>query len=166
MVIQEAEKKYSISSNELLRGGYTVKVPMSTKVQEAAYELMKENRYFPGTDNSAQGAFVLVDNKSGGVLSVMGGRDYVQKSLNRVNVKRQPGSTMKPIAVYGPALEEGQFKPYSLLQDKLRSYGGYTPKNVDGQYAKKVTMYDALKDSKNAAAVWTLNQLGVETSKQ
>ena len=166
MVIQEAEKKYSISSNELLRGGYTVKVPMSTKVQEAAYELMKENRYFPGTDNSAQGAFVLVDNKSGGVLSVMGGRDYVQKSLNRLNVKRQPGSTMKPIAVYGPALEEGQFKPYSLLQDKLRSYGGYTPKNVDGQYAKKVTMYDALKDSKNAAAVWTLNQLGVETSKQ
>src|SRR6478752_2483134 len=95
MVIQEAEKKYSISSNELLRGGYTVKVPMSTKVQEAAYELMKENRYFPGTDNSAQGAFVLVDNKSGGVLSVMGGRDYVQKSLNRLNVKRQPGSTMK-----------------------------------------------------------------------
>ncbi|WP_280160753.1 transglycosylase domain-containing protein [Priestia megaterium] len=166
MVIQEAEKKYSISSNELLRGGYTVKVPMSTKVQEAAYELMKENRYFPGADNSAQGAFVLVDNKSGGVLSVMGGRDYVQKSLNRVNVKRQPGSTMKPIAVYGPALEEGQFKPYSLLQDKLRSYGRYTPKNVDGQYAKKVTMYDALKDSKNAAAVWTLNQLGVETSKQ
>ncbi|WP_226556409.1 transglycosylase domain-containing protein [Priestia aryabhattai] len=166
MVIQEAENKYSISSNELLRGGYTVKVPMNIKVQEAAYELMKENRYFPGTDNSAQGAFVLVDNKSGGVLSVMGGRDYVQKSLNRVNVKRQPGSTMKPIAVYGPALEEGQFKPYSLLQDKLRSYGGYTPKNVDGQYAKKVTMYDALKDSKNAAAVWTLNQLGVETSKQ
>ncbi len=58
----------------------------------------------------------------------MGGRDYVQKSLNRLNVKRQPGSTMKPIAVYGPALEEGQFKPYSLLQDKLTSYGGYTPK--------------------------------------
>ncbi len=71
MVIQEAEKKYSISSNELLRGGYTVKVPMSTKVQEAAYELMKENRYFPGTDNSAQGAFVLVDNKSGGVFYLL-----------------------------------------------------------------------------------------------
>jgi penicillin-binding protein 2A len=166
MVMGEAEKKFAISNEELLRGGYKITVPMNRDVQKTAYELFKDDSYFPGTDRTVQGAFILMNHETGGVLSVIGGRDYVQKGLNRVNIKRQPGSTMKPLAVYGPALQEKKFKPYSLLEDKPLTYGGYAPQNIDGQYSGKITMYDALRKSTNAPAVWALNEVGIGLSKQ
>jgi penicillin-binding protein 2A len=166
MVMEEAEKKFSISSEDLLRGGYKITVPMNATIQKTAYELFQKDRYFPGTAPGVQGAFVLMDRETGGVLSVIGGRDYVQKGLNRVQVKRQPGSTFKPLAVYAPALQEKMFQPYSLLEDKPFSYDGYIPRNIDGQYKGTVTMYDALVHSTNAPAVWALHELGINVSKQ
>lgn len=166
MVMDEAKAKYSISNEELLKGGYKITVPMIRDVQKTAYDLFQKGSYFPGTDETVQGAFVLMDQKTGGVLSVIGGRDYVQKGLNRVNIKRQPGSTFKPLAVYAPALQEKKFQPYSLLEDKALTYNGYAPQNIDGQYKGAITMYDALVHSTNAPAVWALNELGVGISKQ
>ncbi|WP_307893799.1 transglycosylase domain-containing protein [Bacillus swezeyi] len=165
LVMKEAEDRYSISSEQLLQGGYTISVPLDVSIQKAAYTLMKEDAYFPGTDQKAEGSAVFIDNKTGGVVAALGGRDYLPKSYNRATAARQPGSTFKPLAVYGPALEEKLFKPYSLLEDKQLSYGGYAPKNYDGQYEGKVSMVDALTDSKNAPAVWTLNEIGIETAK-
>lgn len=62
-------------------------------------------------------------------------------------------------------MQEKKFKPYSLLKDELQSYGDYTPKNYDSRYEGEVTMSDAITYSKNAPAVWTLNEIGVETGK-
>lgn len=166
MVMDEAKERYALSNEELMRGGYTVTVPLNMEMQEKAYELFKKEEYFPGTDKNSEGAFVLLDNKSGGVLAAIGGRNYAQKGYNRVNTKRQPGSTFKPLAVYGPAMEEDEFGPYSLLEDKPVSYSGYQPKNNDQQYDEEVTMYDAIAVSKNAPAVWALNELGISKSKQ
>ena len=166
MVFSEAKDNYSLSNEELLKGGYTITVPMNRSIQQTAYELFQDTTYFPGTDEQAQGAYVLMDSTTGGVLAFMGGRDYVRKGLNRGIVKRQPGSTMKPLAVYGPALEEGKFEPYSLLIDKKLSYGDYEPENYNNVYKDKITMYDAIKESSNAPAVWTLNYLGIETGKK
>ncbi|MBM7702670.1 penicillin-binding protein 2A [Bacillus iocasae] len=166
MVMEEAKIKYHLSNEELLKGGYKITVPMNRDAQKVAFDLFQENKYFPGTDDGVQGSFLLMDNQTGGVLSAIGGRDYVQKGLNRLQMKRQPGSTMKPLAVYGPALQEKLFKPYSLLEDQQTSYNGYTPRNIDGSYAGEVTMYDALKDSKNAPAVWALNELGIHKGKE
>ena len=55
----------------------------------------------------ALSAFVLMDTETGGVLAVQGGKEYVRLGLNRVNVKRQPGSTLKPLSVYAPVMEKG-----------------------------------------------------------
>ncbi|MCY8341940.1 penicillin-binding protein [Bacillus haynesii] len=165
LVMKEAEDKYSISSEQLLQGGYTISVPLDVSIQKAAYTLMKQDGYFPGTDNKAEGSAVFIDNRTGGVVAALGGREYVPKGYNRATAPRQPGSTFKPLAVYGPALEEKLFKPYSMLEDKQLSYGGYSPKNYDGQYEGKVSMVDALTYSKNAPAVWTLNEIGIETVK-
>jgi len=166
MVFDEAKEKYAISNEELLRGGYTIKVPLKVNLQRSAYELFQKAEYFPGTDETAQGAFVLMDNKSGGIIAAIGGRDYVPKGLNRLNITRQPGSTFKPIAVYAPTLESKLFQPYSLLKDEKLSYGDYSPQNVDQQYAGEVSMFDAIVSSKNAAAVWTLSELGIKESKK
>ncbi|MGG0839337.1 transglycosylase domain-containing protein [Bacillus paralicheniformis] len=165
LVMKEAEDKYSISSEQLLQGGYTISVPLDISIQKAAYTLMKQDSYFPGTDNKAEGSAVFIDNRTGGVVAALGGREYAPKGYNRATAPRQPGSTFKPLAVYGPALEEKRFKPYSMLEDKQLSYGGYSPKNYDGQYEGKVSMVDALTYSKNAPAVWTLNEIGIETVK-
>jgi penicillin-binding protein 2A len=166
LVMKEAEEKYSISNEELLKGGYTITVPMNKKLQHTAYELFQQTRFFPGKDDKVEGAFVLMDNNTGGVLACIGGRKYIQKGIHRVMVKRQPGSTFKPLAVYGPALEEKFFRPYSILVDKQLTYGTYEPKNYNGVYRTEITMYDAIVDSSNAPAVWALNAMGVNTGKK
>lgn len=169
MVEQEAEKRYHIAPDELIRGGYRIVVPINRDTQDASYEAFKNNAYFRGTNPkiSPQGAFVLM-SKTGAVLAVQGGRNYVLGGYNRVNVPRQPGSSFKPLAVYGPALDSGQYQPYSLLQDKAvtyKKYDNYAPKNYNDHYNGKMTMYDAVTVSENAPAVWLLDQIGIDKSK-
>lgn len=166
MVFEEAENKYHLSNEELLKGGYKITVPINIDVQEKAFKVFKEKAYFQGTKDDAQGAFILLDNKTGGVLAAIGGRNYVSKGFNRLTAKRQPGSTFKPIAVYAPAMEEGLFQPYSLLKDEKLDYKGYSPSNYDGRYDGHVTMFDALIHSKNAPSVWVLDKLGIDKSKE
>ncbi|WP_257349409.1 transglycosylase domain-containing protein [Pseudalkalibacillus decolorationis] len=166
MVLDEAKKRYSLSSMEVLKGGYKIAVPMNPAAQKTSYKAFQNDTYFNGSDKSVspQGAFVLMDPNKGGVLAVQGGRDYVRQGFNRVTAKRQPGSTFKPLAVYGPALEMKKWEPYSLLKDERLDYGGYTPENYDGNYQGTVSMYEAIVDSINAPAVWLLNKIGMSRS--
>ena len=167
MVLEEAESRYQLTSAEILRGGYTIVVPMDLHLQQIAYEKFQNEDYFPenGPDQDVQAALVLLNNETGGVAVAQGGRDYVRRGLNRVNVRRQPGSTIKPLVVYSPALETGAYQPYSLLKDELIDYDGYEPRNYTNHYDGVVTMYEAIKDSANAPAVWLLNELSVDVGK-
>nr|WP_304214469.1 PBP1A family penicillin-binding protein [Fredinandcohnia onubensis] len=166
MVFDEAKTRYQLSNEELLRGGYTITVPLHLEIQKTAFELFKDQKNFPGVDENVEGAFVLLDNDTGGVLASIGGRHYVSRGINRVVIKRQPGSTIKPLAVYGPALEEDEFEPYSLLVDKKLTYGEYEPSNYSGIYKGEISMYDALVESSNAPAVWMLDRVGIDTAKK
>lgn len=166
MVLKEAEERYHLSNEAVLKGGYKITVPIDIHLQQKAYEMFKDKAFFPGTNDKVEGAFVLLNNRTGGVLSAIGGREYVRKGFNRLTTRRQPGSTFKPLAVYAPAMEEGLYEPYSMLKDEEISYGDYQPKNYDHQYNGFVTMFDALIESKNAPAVWLLDKLGVKTSKR
>jgi penicillin-binding protein 2A len=163
MVIDEAEDRFHLTNEEVLTGGYQIVVPMSRNLQEVSYQKIKEDRYFPSGNPDAEAAIILFDVETGGVLAVQGGREYVRRGLNRVNVKRQPGSAFKPLAVYAPALEQGSH-PYTMLVDELINYNGYSPKNYNHVYSGKMTMYDALTHSANAPAVWLLNELGIDRS--
>lgn len=167
MVIKEAKEKYHLSREELRQGGYRIVVPMDPAAQDAVYKSFQDGRYFVGTGQAKpEGAMVLMDSKSGGLLAVQGGRNYVTEGLNRVEVKRQPGSTFKPLSVYGPALESEKYKPYSMLRDEELSYNGYEPKNYNGKYEEKVPMVDAISRSVNSSAVWLLNEIGISDSKK
>jgi penicillin-binding protein 2A len=165
MIIKEAEEKYNLSYDELLEGGYTIVVPLNTKAQKVAYAEFQDANNFPGKDKNAQGAFVLMDSKTGGIRAAIGGRDYENRGLNRVYVKRQPGSTMKPPLVYAPALETGEYTPYSLLKNERMAFDDYKPHNYDNRYSPDITMYDAIKSSANIPAVWLLNEVGIKESK-
>ncbi|WLV25514.1 transglycosylase domain-containing protein [Aciduricibacillus chroicocephali] len=165
-VMKEAAADYGLSIEELKRGGYKIKTSIDPAAQKAAYEKFQDDAYFSGNTEGVQGALTLMNEKDGSLVALIGGRDYQLGNLNRVNVLRQPGSTMKPLAVYGPAMMKGKFNPYSLLIDQKRTYNGYTAANYDGIYENAVTMYEALIKSKNAPAVWLLNEIGVPNSKK
>ncbi|WP_051317244.1 PBP1A family penicillin-binding protein [Bacillus panaciterrae] len=165
MVFQEAADVYGLSYEEVLRGGYTFVVTLDSAMQKKAYKLFQDDQNFPKKSAEVEGAFVLMDSKSGGIKAAIGGRNYVPRGWNRVYMKRQPGSVLKPLLVYGPALETKKYKPYSLLANEKQSFAGYIPRNYNEQYSKEITMYDAIKESANVPAVWLLNEIGMETGK-
>ena len=82
-------------------------------------------------------------------------------------MKRQPGSSIKPIVSYAPALQQG-YHYDSQLSNKLQRFGknGYEPHNVDNGYSDKIPMYVALAQSKNVPAVWLLDRIGVSKGVQ
>ncbi|GEL08860.1 transglycosylase domain-containing protein [Salisediminibacterium halotolerans] len=167
MILNEAENEHGLSEEEVLSGGYTIEVAMDSAMQEETYHKMTDGSYYPegGPEQQVQGTAVFLDNDTGGVAAVQGGRDYERKGLNRVTRERQPGSTFKPLAVYAPVLEENVFEPYSLLKDEPTDFDGYSPRNVNESYEGERTVYDALKDSANVPAVWALNELGLDQAK-
>lgn len=82
------------------------------------------------------------------------------------DAKRQPGSTIKPLAVYAPAIEEKIVSPYTKISDEKINYNGYSPENSDGKYHGYVTVTESLSKSYNIPAVKTLNSLTLDKSEK
>src|SRR5699024_7620418 len=116
---------------------------------------------------TVQGAFVMVNGKTGAIAAALGGRNDNYGELNRVTqMYRQPGSTMNPLAVCGPALETEDYNPYDRRPDAKQEWKGKETQNSDDQHAGEVSLYNALINSKNTSAVWLLNELGLGFSEK
>jgi len=163
LVMKEAAEEHDLTVEELKRGGYRIIVHVDDSIQKIAYESFKDDSYFPGNTDGVEGAFVMMDEANGEIVAAIGGRDYELGDLNRVTVPRQPGSTMKPIAVYGPAMMQDTFDPYTLIKDEPMSV--YPVTNVDHRYDGSISLYESLLKSKNAASVWLLDQIGIDYAK-
>lgn len=166
-VISEAISRYHLSEKDIMNNGYKIYTTLDQDQQRSMQETYDDDDNFPADSADGtvvQSASIAMDPKTGGVTAVVGGRGkHVFRGFNRATqMRRQPGSTIKPIVVYTPALEHGYFYD-STLQDKKQSYGAnnYTPKNYDDTYSGSVPMYKALYESLNAPAVWLLNKIGV-----
>lgn len=163
-VLDEAINEYGLSQDELLTGGYQIYTELDPLMQTAMENTYQNNALFPkGKDPLVQSGGVLVDPKTGGVRALVGGRgEHTFRGYNRASqLKAQPGSSFKPLAVYTPALEEG-WKITDRLKDEPMKFGDYEPSNYNHRYDGEVPMYDAVKDSKNVSAVWLLNEIGIE----
>ncbi|NLR09905.1 MULTISPECIES: PBP1A family penicillin-binding protein [Lactobacillaceae] len=167
-VINEAVSKYGLTESEIMNKGYKIYTTLDQSNQQQMQTLFKNNSYFPANASDGtkvQAASIAIDPNTGGVEAVVGGRGkHVFRGYNRATqMQRQPGSTIKPLAVYTPALENGYYYD-SELTDKKKSYGSnhYTPGNYGNQYSGKIPMYQALAQSTNAPAVWLLNKIGVD----
>jgi penicillin-binding protein 2A len=134
-------------------------------MQEAAENVYSQDSLFPASssDQLIQSGAVMVDPRDGGIRALIGGRgEQPFRGFNRaVQLKRQPGSTMKPISVYTPALERG-YSPEDTIVDEPVNFGGYQPKNAGGSYHGEVSLYEALIHSYNVPAVKLLNEMGIE----
>jgi penicillin-binding protein 2A len=165
-VINEAVNRYGFEEEDLMNNGYTIYTSLNQTHQQQMDAVYASNSNFEvaADGTAAQSASIALNPKTGGVSAVIGGLgDYTFRGFNRATqMRRQPGSVIKPLGVFTPALEAG-YEPDSLLKDELISYGetGYTPTNLSGYYSGEVQMYRALADSLNAPAVWLLNELGL-----
>ncbi|WP_235182758.1 transglycosylase domain-containing protein [Gracilibacillus boraciitolerans] len=164
-VLAETEEVYDLSREALKRGGYTIEVNMDPTIQKIAYEQMQKSDFFHGSNDAVDGSFILMEQTTGNLQALIAGRDFQLNDINHVITKKQPGSVIKPLAVYGPAMQLGNYLPYDLIPDQDINYDGYRVGNADDNYEEEVTLYQAVVESKNAPAVWILDQIGIEYSK-
>ncbi|GBG07763.1 penicillin-binding protein [Paenibacillus agaridevorans] len=164
-MIREAVVQYGLTENEVLHGGLHIYTALDTGMQQAAESVYADESLFPESksDQLIQSGAVLVDPRDGGIRALIGGRgNQPFRGFNRASqLKRQPGSAMKPIAVYAPALERG-YKPSDTVVDEPVDFGGYRPKNVTGRYYGEVSLYESLVHSYNIPAVKLLHEIGID----
>jgi len=162
-VISEAISKYGLTEDEVLNDGYKIYTTLDQSDQSNLQDDYDNANLNPIGGNS-QAASVVMDAKTGGVRAVIGGRGaHNFRDLNRATqMKRSPGSTIKPIVDYAPALSRG-FSYDSELKNEQMSFGtnGYSPANYADYTSKEEPMYVALENSYNIPAVWLLDQIGV-----
>lgn len=163
-VVEEAlEVMPNVTEEELRIGGYSIYTTLNQQAQKAVESAFDDDSNFEESvdDQKVQGAMVIMDHSDGSIKALAGGRDYVRKGLNRVEVKRQPGSSFKPIVSYGPALETGDYTPSTILKNDQKCFGSYCP--TDSHGATPISMLEAVKQSRNLPAVWMLNEIGLTT---
>ncbi len=164
--IEEAMSLTNLSEEELRTGGFRIYTTLDQDAQQAMDKQFANSDNFEKSKDEQQveGAMIIIDHRDGQIKAMTGGRDYQNKLLthNRVNVKRQPGSAIKPVLVYGPALETAGMLPTTVLKNDKKCFGNYCP--TDRWGAVPVSMTQAVKDSRNLAAVWTLNEVGLKPS--
>jgi penicillin-binding protein 2A len=163
-LIREAMAEYGLSENEVLEGGLRIYTELDPRMQQAAEQTYAKEELFPPSadDQLLQSASVLVDPRDGGIRALVGGRgDQPFRGFNRATqLQRQPGSAIKPLVVYAPALERG-FRPEDTVLDAPIQIDGYSPGNADGRFHGEVTLFEALVQSYNVPAVKLLHEIGV-----
>ena len=166
--LRECESLLGLTADEVNGGGLSIYTAYDASLQEIADGLYADASFFPANAKDGtrvQSAMAVLDVRTGAALAMVGGRDYTtRRGLNRATqMRRQPGSALKPLAVYGPALEMG-YTTASVLLDEKTSFGGYTPKNAGDRYYGRVTMRTALRNSLNTTAVRLLEEIGIDAS--
>lgn len=140
-------------SNESFPNNSKVKLYMNKEIQKELYDISKD-KYNIIKDPNIKIALVAIDNKTGGLLGIVGNTNSNKKVINYATVKRQMASTMKPIMDYAPAFEYLNYSPGTLISDVPYTYKDGTPlKNWDYQFKGTITLRKALRESRNIPAL-------------
>lgn len=159
--------KQGITAQQLLEGGLKIHTTIDPNVQQAVDDVFWSGDYDSDFPGQVEGAAVFVDPKTGGILGAAGSRKegYAPLGTDRIYSNSSPGSSIKPIMEYAPAIQSGNWGPSSILDNQPQDFGGgYEPQNWEGVSGpSKVTLQYALQWSQNVASVWLLQQIGLQT---
>lgn len=163
--------EYSIALKMLQTGGYKIYCTIDPEVQAQVDAVYEDLSNIPDTASSQQlqSAIVVTDNKTGDVVALAGGVGEKVGSLilNRATQSYlSPGSTIKPLSVFAPALEQGLITPATVYDDTPYQFTDTAswPKNSDSTYRGLVSVNDAVCHSLNTVAVKLVAEMGAETS--
>lgn len=164
-VTKSAAALMGITVDELIRGGYSIYSAMDSDIQHYCEEMFKNGELFPAEDSEA--AIVVLEPSTGMVIAMVGGRSYTGGiSFNRAtDIRRQPGSVIKPVIAYAPAFEYLNYTAADMILDEETTFADYTPSNYGNKYYGWVTVREAVTKSLNVPAVKTLSEVGVERAK-
>jgi penicillin-binding protein 1A len=141
-------------ADPFIKTGDIIYVHLADKQQEPVLHGTLEQ------DSGAEGSLMAMDNASGNVLAMVGGRDFNLSQFNRATqAQRQTGSSFKPY-VYTAAVEEGA-RPGDTIVDSPVSFGSYTPHNYDGKYLGTISLLHAFADSRNIPALKLAEHVGI-----
>ena len=159
MVLDEIE---DAGLTDLLSEGVTVQTALDPKVQETVEANLNDPNYYESEE--MQAGMTVLDTKTSAIVAVGGGRNYSGRDLNFADVPRQPGSSIKPILSYGPAIEELDWSTGQTVVDEPYNYkdSDKTIGNADSKYLGKITMRQALYWSRNIPAVTTFEEVGTK----
>ncbi len=163
--LQEAMEILQIDSETLLSGGYRIYTAMDSAIQNQCEAIFQQDDLFPG---DAQGAIVVQEAGTGLIRAMVGGRGAYDTAMafNRAtDIRRQPGSVIKPVIAYAPALEGYGYTAATMLLDEPTSFAEYSPRNFGNKYYGWVTLREAVTRSLNVPAVKVLSDIGVSAGK-
>jgi penicillin-binding protein 1A len=151
--------------DDLVKVGDIIYVKLSAAGEGAASggtaSVTSERRAALEQDSGAEGALMAMDNTSGDVLAMVGGRDYATSEFNRATqAERQTGSSFKPY-VYTAAVEAG-VKPEDMIVDAPVSFNGYTPHNYENNFLGAMTVANAFAESRNIPALKLADRVGIQ----
>ena len=169
-VINEAVNEYGLTEEDIIKNGYRIYTEMDQNYQASMQVIYDNVDLFPVAEDGtrAESGSVALDPKTGGVRAIVGRVASDQnagfRSYNYATQSaRSPGSTIKPLVVYSPAVAKG-WSTNKELDNTTKVYGSYTVDNYGGiQGSPTVPMYQALAESLNLPAVATANELGLNT---
>ncbi len=158
-----------VAEKMLYSGGLKIYAAMDMEIQAIMDAYYLDDNNFPKTvkEVPVQSAMVIIDPTTGYVSGVVGGRGPKDSSrtLNRATqTLRQPGSSIKPIAIYAPSVEYGNVTPNTTVTDTELKIGDWAPRNDDRAFRGDISVASALAGSRNVPAVRILQNLGLERS--
>ena len=158
----------SAATKAIFKGGLKIYTTMDPNVQSAMETVFTKESNFPGSGSvKPQAAMMVIDPYTGFIRGIVGGRG--EKTGNRVlnratQTLRQPGSSIKPLSVYAPAVEEGLITPATIVDDSKLKIGDWEPRNSDNVFKGKITVRQAVEESRNIPVVRILDKLTVDKS--
>ena len=144
---------------KFITGGYKVKTTLDKKLYDTLQETKKQFASYPtythaGVVYPLEIGASVIENSTGKVLAFIGGMDYKKQQLNHATrTRRSPGSTIKPLLVYGPAIDKGYITPNSTVLDKRFNHYGWKPENYDMSQRGYLPAREALARSLNLPTV-------------
>ena len=164
------------ASNLIYGGGLKIYTTMDSDIQAAINKIYVEDEKkvfaaFSNLSEQPESAMLIMDYKTGHIVGMVGGRGEKKdmRGLNRATQsKRQPGSTIKPLAVYGPAIEDGKITAATIISDtpltvEIPGSKPWSPKNwYSAGFYGNITVRYAIEQSCNVPAVRVLQMIGLD----
>lgn len=172
-VIAEAIDRYGLKESDIINNGYRIYTEMDQNSQASMQVVYNDESMFPVSPydgSSAQSASVALDPATGGVRALVGRVNSSENASFRsfnfaTQSQRSPGSTIKPLVAYTPALAAG-WEIDRELDNHTETYGDYTLHNYDYSTSDTIPMYQALAMSYNLPVASIVNTLGLDKAFQ
>jgi penicillin-binding protein 1A len=169
-VIKELKEK-GVSEQAIYEGGLKIYTTLDSKAQSHTEKVLSSDEFVKYPNDQFKAGVALLDTKTGAIRAIGGSRknenDNVIDGFNyATDIKRQPGSTIKPILDYGPAIDHLKWPTYKQINDEKLEIGDWEASNWDDEFHGEISMRDALVMSYNIPAIKTFMEVGSKDAVQ